>query len=100
MCVTTNVNTVCCTTNEERVGFWYYPNGTIVPGHGNTAGDTVFTRTAEKEMVFLNRRANAVGPLGVYSCIVPDGMTAENVSASVTITGNLRIIPQKTIAIH
>ena len=67
------------------MGYWYYSNGTIVPNHSITRGDNVFTRTANIEMFLLNCRVNTVRPLGVYSCIVPDGVTAADVSASITI---------------
>ena len=86
VCVTSNVNTKCCRTSDGgRVGEWYHPNGTIVPRNSGTPADDIFTRTAFTEQVCLNRRANAVGPLGVYRCDVPADPSGANISASITI---------------
>ena len=69
------------------MGEWYHPDGTIVLRNGDVdpSVDNVFTRSGFTHEVHLNRRANAMGPLGVYSCIVPGGVDAANVSASITL---------------
>ena len=85
MCVTSNVNTNCCSGSDGgRVGEWYHPDGTIVPRNAGNPGDDIFVRTGFTQQVRLNRRANATGPLGVYRCDVPDPSGA-NISASITI---------------
>ena len=86
VCVTSNVNTLCCRSRGgRRVGEWYYPDGTKVPRNFGTPGDDILTKTAFTQQVRLNRRANAVGPLGVYRCDVPADPSGANISASITI---------------
>ncbi len=47
VCVTSNVNTMCCRSTDHdgelSVGNWIYPNGTMVPGNNATNGN--FTRS-------------------------------------------------------
>ena len=95
-CVTTNVNMACCRDRDGgNVGEWYHPDGTIVLRNANvdSSVDNVFTRSGFTHEVRLNRRANAMGPLGVYSCTVPgrvDGVTAVDVSASITLVDQIQ----------
>ena len=72
VCVTTNVNTHCCRSddnpNGESRGEWYLPNGTkILSTH-----DTNFYSTLYTEQVRLNYRNNAMSPTGVFTCVVPN----------------------------
>lgn len=58
----------CC--KQERIGEWYYPNGTTVPIEGGGYG---FYRNREGNgTVRLNRRNNAVSSTGLFHCEVPD----------------------------
>ena len=69
VCNTSNVNTNCCRSRDRgNVGEWYFPSGTIVPR--GSIGD--FTRSGWAHQVRLNRRNNAMIPLGTYTCVVPD----------------------------
>ena len=75
------------------MGEWYDPDGTIVLRNANvdSSVDNVFTRSGFTHEVRLNRRANAMGPLGVYSCIVPHGVvTGADVSASITLVDQIQ----------
>ncbi len=90
VCVTSNVNTVCCRGIDHpgsgSVGNWLYPNGTIVLGKsGNPNGD--FTRSRHVQQIRLNRkRPGVMSPTGVYTCVVPDGSnTAMNHTANITL---------------
>ena len=86
VCVTSNVNTLCCRSSDGGLaGEWYHPDGTIVPRNFGTLADDIFTRSGYTEQVRLNRQANAVGPLGVYRCDVPADQSGANISASITI---------------
>ena len=86
ICMTSNVNTKCCRARDGgNVGEWYYPDGTIVPRNFGAPADDILTRTAFTQQVRLNRRANAVGPLGVYRCDVPADPSGANISASITL---------------
>ena len=92
-CVTTNVNMACCRGRDGGVvGEWYHPDGTIVLRNADvdSSVDNVFTRSGFTHEVHLNRRANAMGPLGVYSCIVPDEVTGADVSASITLVDQIQ----------
>ena len=92
-CVTTNVNMACCRGRDGgRVGEWYHPDGTIVPRNTDvdSSVDNVFTRSGFTHEVRLNRRDNVMGSLGVYSCIVPDEVTGEDVSASITLVDQIQ----------
>ena len=88
VCNTTNVNSYCCAgrnnPNGGPLGNWYFPNGTIVPRFGASPnGD--FTRTGFTYEVRLNRRNNAMTPLGTYTCVVPDMNHAMNYTATITL---------------
>ena len=86
VCMTSNVNTKCCRRSDGgNVGEWYRPDGTIVVRNSGAVGDDIFTRSGFTQQVRLNRRANAVGPLGVYRCDVPAEPSGAIISASITI---------------
>jgi len=68
-CVTSNVNTLCCTTTGN-VGLWLFPDGTLVPNDQGQQDD--FTKTGTVEEVRLNRRNNAMVPTGAFTCRVLD----------------------------
>ena len=90
VCVTRNVNTVCCRDAEgENVGEWHFPNGSIVP-HDSVNPTSNFTRSGFTHQVRLNRRNNASAPYGVYTCVVPDNENNEvNHTANITLSGKL-----------
>ncbi len=53
VCVTRNVNTMCCGgAGNGSVGNWYYPNGTIVLGN-NVNPDGDFTRSSHTQQIRL-----------------------------------------------
>ena len=89
VCYTTNVNSHCCAgrnnPNGSPLGNWYFPNGTIVPRFRDSMnGD--FTRTGSDHEVRLNRRNNAMTPLGTYECRVPHMDTTSTEMHTATIT--------------
>ena len=87
VCNTTNVNTNCCRRGDGgNVGEWYFPNGTIVPRR-RYSPDGDLTRTGYTHQVHLNRRDNAMTPLGPYTCVVPDMNNIMNHTASITLVG-------------
>lgn len=71
VCVTSDINSQCCRGSDGgNVGEWYFPDGsTVLRRRENPGGD--FTRSGFTEQVRLNRRNNAGGPTGVYTCAVP-----------------------------
>ena len=87
VCVTRNVNTMCCRGNDGgNVGEWHFPNGSIVPRNSASPnGD--FTRSGFTHQVRLNRRNNALTPYGIYTCVVPDGNDGVNHTANITLSG-------------
>ena len=88
VCNTSNVNTHCCAgrnnPNGGPLGNWYFPDGTIVP-HLSASPNGDFTRTAFTHQVHLNRRNNAMTPLGTYTCAVPDMNNTMNHTATITL---------------
>ena len=89
-CNTANVNTHCCRQKDGgNVGEWYFPNSTIVPRNSHSPnGD--FTRAGYTHQVRLNRRNNAMTPLGTYTCVVPDMYNTMNHTATITLGEYLR----------
>ena len=89
VCNTANVNTHCCrgsnNPNGGSLGDWYFSNGIIVPRpRDNPNGD--FIRTGWTHQVRLNRRNNAMTPLGTYECRVPHMDTTSTEVHTATIT--------------
>ena len=67
---------------RTRRGDWRFPDGSLV---GTNGGDGDFYKTRGQQRVFLNRRSNAMGPLGMYCCDVdtvddPDATICINIS--------------------
>ena len=69
--------TPCCAYGSNRFGDWYYPNGSQVRRNGD--GDSFYRSRREavengvSGAVILNRRYDAMGPVGIYRCNIPDG---------------------------
>ncbi len=88
MCVTSNVNIMCCSRGRDHpgggaVGNWIYPDGTIVLGNSNPNGD--ITRSSHTQQIHLNRkRPDVMSPTGVYTCEVPDGSITHRVTITLT----------------
>ena len=67
----------CCANMNNRFGEWYYSNGSAVRRNGD--GDSFYRsrRDAVENGVsgaaLLHRRYNAMGPVGIYRCNIPDG---------------------------
>ena len=59
----------CCSAAANRHGFWYYPDGTKVPN--SAAGQDFYGGRGDDGTVRLNRRNNALSPLGTYYCELP-----------------------------
>lgn len=59
----------CCRTPPNRLGHFYYPNGTQVPIkiHGDN-----FYRNRGDQVVRLNRREGVTSPTGTFHCEIPD----------------------------
>lgn len=71
LCYTDNF--VCCRALDNRprreaLGDWYYPDGSRVL---NVHGSDIY-RNRRLMVVRLNRRNNAISPLGRYRCEIPD----------------------------
>ena len=67
-------NELCCLTEAEGMHSpWNFPNGSSV-AEDATAG-VYFSRGFSS--ILLNKRSSAVGPTGVYKCLLPDASTSE-----------------------
>ena len=61
--------TQCCSTEAGgELGVWRSPDGSDVSG--STTADVYLVRGFSS--LLLNRRSSAVGPTGVYTCLIPD----------------------------
>ena len=61
--------TQCCSTEAGgELGVWRSPNDSELSW--NTTADVYLVRGFSS--LLLNRRSSAVGPTGVYTCVVPD----------------------------
>ena len=61
--------TQCCSTEAGgELGVWRSPDGSDVSG--STTADIYLVRGFSS--LLLNRRSSAVGPTGVYTCVIPD----------------------------
>ena len=91
-CVTSNVNEQCCRTADGgNIGEWWDPTGALVIRDHLDQSDSIFTRIGFLEQIRLSRRSDATGPVGRYTCAVPDSRGA-NITAFIIITGETRII--------
>ena len=59
----------CCNTPPNRYGEWYYPSGDSVPN--SATGQDFYRGRGDDGTVRLNRRNNALSPLGTFSCELP-----------------------------
>ena len=86
VCVTTDVNTGCCTDVGE--GQWYFPNGSIVLRNINNEGISII-RTGRANQLRLNFRTRQTSPTGEYTCVVPVTDGTVNQTARIRlVTGN------------
>ena len=95
VCISTNVNIQCCRGRDGdggRVGEWFFPDGSMVLRYAdNFRGD--FTRRGFLQQIRLTRQNNAIAPLGVYTCRVPDGRNSSVIhSANITLLLNGKLI--------
>ena len=60
----------CCSTSPNRVGEWYYPDGSVVPN--NVAGEVFYRGRGDDQTIRLSRRNNAQSPTGSFCCELPD----------------------------
>ena len=75
ICDTTNVNVNCCRNSESgmgAIGNWYTPSGSALTA--SNLGETTDTlyRVVYAQQVRLASIGAPVGPLGIYTCSVPD----------------------------
>ena len=89
VCVTTNVNTACCRTNDNNargvVGNWYYPNSTKVPCGSAASEELKLRRFGYTHQVRLARSPDSTPLPGIYTCRVPQLSTGVLYNASITI---------------
>ena len=85
VCVTTDVNTQCC-TDRGGVGEWYFPNGTMVIRNIDDPNyNTQIIRTGHANQVRLNFRTRQTSPTGVYTCVVPETGGSVNQTAGIRL---------------
>ncbi len=78
-----NSNSCCRTRDGMASGEWFLPGGSSsINGSGESSSTADFSRSRRSSAVLMNRRNNAVGPEGLYSCDVID---ARNITKSLFI---------------
>ena len=60
----------CCSSPPNRFGFWYYPDGSLVPN--NAAGHDFYRGRGDNQTIYLNRRNNVQSPSGLFCCKLPN----------------------------
>ena len=89
VCVTTAVNTQCC-TDEGGVGEWFFPNGSMVLRNNDAVSQIV--RTGRTNQVRLNFKRRLTSPTGEYTCVVPETGSSVHQTAEIRlVTGTYRI---------
>ena len=92
VCVTTDVNTQCC-TDIGGVGKWFYPNGSTVPRNVDDFNrNSQIHRTGRANQVRLNFRTRQTSPTGEYTCVVPEtGGSVIQTAGIQLVTGTYRL---------
>ncbi len=76
ICDTSNVNMNCCRKSDSgmgAIGNWYTPSGSAVITAANLGQTTdTFYRVLYAQQVRLASIGAPVGPLGIYTCSVPN----------------------------
>ena len=85
VCVTTDVNTQCC-TDVGGVGEWFFPNGNTVPRNIDDPNrNSQIVRTGRVNQVRLNFRTRQTSPTGEYTCVVPETGGSVNQTAGIRL---------------
>ncbi len=92
VCDTNNTNRNCCRKAESgtgAIGNWYLPDGSAVITRANLEQltDTLY-RVVAAQQVRLESKGYPVGPLGIYTCSVPD-ISGMLVNATINITNEV-----------
>ena len=95
VCVATNVNSACCRGSDNNnggpLGDLLYPNKTSLSALsviGNAP--TILYTVRRTNQLRLCSRGSPTGPLGVYTCVVPD-MNGFDVTANITLSSKLTL---------
>ena len=68
--------TTCCRGSDNPSGgtdgAWRFPNNDDVSTR-NTASPSEFSRNRAERAILLHRGINAMGPTGIFTCVIPDG---------------------------
>ena len=85
MCVTTNVNTRCC-TDVGGVGEWFFPDGSMVLRNIDDPNrNSPIIRTGRANQVRLVFRSRQTSPTGKYTCVVPETGGSVNQAAGIRL---------------
>ena len=71
----TNLTTCCRGSDNPNGGVdgdWRFPNNDVVSSRG-AASPSVFSRNRAERAILLHRGINAMGPTGIFTCVIPDG---------------------------
>ena len=92
VCVTTDVNTQCC-TDVGGVGEWFFPNGSMVPRNIDDPNrNSQIIRTGRANQVRLLFRTRQTSPTGEYICVVPETGGLVNQTAGIRLVKGTYVV--------
>ena len=79
--------TQCCTTEAGlRQGGWRFPNDTsVILNDANSH----FYRIRGYSSVSLNKRSEAMGPVGKFTCRIPNNQSAGNMNLFIRVSNDI-----------
>ena len=99
----TDLTTCCGGDGVPDRGYWYFPNGTVLPGaagNGTATNPIVLKRLSTQRVRLIRGAGPGDVPSGLYRCIIetdtvsgpdnsPEGITGETVYVGVYSTGGM-----------
>ena len=75
----------CCRFASNRLGEWFFPNRTVVPGSGSTFYRNRGQDDGTVNLNHANINTNVTSPTGLFCCVVPDATdTNQTVCADIS----------------
>ena len=98
VCVASNVNSACCRGSVQ--GDLLDPNKhSVIPLGFIGSTPTILYKVRHTHQLRLCSRGSPTGPLGVYTCVVPD-MNGGDVTANITLSSKLTLIFFVCVTVH
>lgn len=100
VCVTSEVNMHCCRELDGgHIWQWHFPDGSLVPHNQYSHGED-FSSSGYTQQVRLNRRNDALGPSGIFTCVVPREDRCEDLVHTASIKLGQSSVCANTVELH